>query len=106
MASLDCAVVNSLGGGLCATLSAMPVRRDTFTARLPCGDFLLSPTGLTWGVRRANDNGSVADAFAGAPDRRRALATLLSLADGAGADAWEAAAGGTFRLLKRNRVSA
>ncbi|MDA1183069.1 MAG: hypothetical protein O2930_00305 [Acidobacteria bacterium] len=82
----------------------MPIRRDTFTARLPSGDFFLNPTGLTWGVRRTNDNGSAADVFAGTRDRRQALATLLSLAEGAGADAWEAAAEGTFRLLKSHRA--
>lgn len=84
----------------------MPIRRDTFTTRLPAGDFFLSPTGLTWGVRRTSDNGSVLDTFAGARDRRSAVAKLLSLAEDAGADAWEAAAEGTFRLLRRNRVPA
>lgn len=84
----------------------MPIRRDTFTTRPPSGDFFLSPTGLTWGVRCTNDNGSVADTFAGARERQGAVARLLSLAEGAGTDAWETAGADRFRLLKRNRAPA
>jgi len=81
------------------------MRRDIFTADLPRGDYLLSPTGLTWGVRRVNGNGSVMDISAGALSRKIALAALLSLAESDKADAWEPAGPGSFRLIKRYRSS-
>jgi hypothetical protein len=81
------------------------IRRDTFTASPPCGDYFLSPTGLTWGVRRATGNGSVMSISAGERNRKNALAALLSLAEGDKADAWETAGPGSFRLIKANRTS-
>lgn len=82
---------------------AMLFRQDTFTSRPPPGDYVLSSTGVTWGVRRINSSESVADLSAGARERKIALATLLSLAEGDRADAWEAAGTGAFRLIKRYR---
>lgn len=81
------------------------IRRDVFTAHPPGGDYLLSPTGLTWGVRRTTGSGSVTGISAGERDRKMALATLLSLAEGDKADAWETAGPGSFRLIKRYRSS-
>jgi len=80
-------------------------RRDIFTAQPPRGDYFLSPTGLTWGVRRTNGHGSVMDISAGERSKRIALAALLSLAEGDKADAWEPAGTGSFRLIKRFRSS-
>jgi len=83
----------------------MLIRRDIFAAHPPRGDYFLSPTGLTWGVRRTNDHGSVMSISAGEGNKKTALATLLSLAEGAQADAWETAGTGAFRLIKRYRSS-
>lgn len=81
------------------------IRRDIFTAHPPRGDYILSPTGLTWGVRRTNGNGSAASISAGERDRKTALATLFSLAEADQADAWETAGTDSFRLVKRSRSS-
>lgn len=98
-------MVNSPDNGSHATILAMLIHRDTFTSCPPIGDYFLSSTGLTWGVRRTNANGSVADISAGARERKRALATLLSVAEGDKADAWEVAGPAAFRLIKRYRSS-
>jgi hypothetical protein len=81
------------------------MRRDIFTANPPRGDYFLSPTGLTWGVRRANGNGSVMSISAGERNKKIALATLLSLAEGDKTDAWETVGTGSFWLIKRYRSS-
>lgn len=79
------------------------IRRDIFTARPPRGDYFLSPTGLTWDVRRTTGAGSVMSVSTGARDRKSALAALLSLAEGDKADVWETEGTGSFRLIKRYR---
>lgn len=81
------------------------MHRDIFTADPPRGDYLLSPTGLTWGVRRVNDTGGVMSISEGERNRKKAVAALLSLAEGDKADAWEPAGPGSFRLIKRYRSS-
>jgi len=81
------------------------IRRDVFTASPPGGDYILSSTGLTWHVRRTNGSGSVMSISAGELNRKSALAALLSLAEGDKADAWEAAGTGSFRLIRRYRLS-
>lgn len=81
------------------------MRRDIFTAHPPRGDYFLSPTGLTWGVRRMNGSGSVMSISEGERNRKIALAAVLSLAEGDKADAWEPAGTGSFRLIKRFRSS-
>jgi hypothetical protein len=81
------------------------MRRDIFTANPPRGDYFLSPTGLTWGVRRTNGNGSAMSISNGERDKKRALATLLSLAEGDKTDAWETVGTGSFWLIKRYRSS-
>ena len=78
------------------------MNRAIFTAEPPSGDYILSPTGLTWGVRRTNGNGSVSSISAGEPDRKIALASLLSLAERDKADAWNTV-GDSFELIKRYR---
>jgi len=81
------------------------IRREIFSTDLPPqGDYILSPTGLTWNVRRATGSGSVMN-VAVEPDWKSALATLLSLAADDKADAWETSGHGSFRLIKRYRPS-
>lgn len=80
-------------------------RRDVFTTRPQPGDYVLSPTGLTWGVRRTTENGGSMSLSAGEPDRKVALAALFSLADGDKVDAWEPVGPESFRLLRRSRAS-
>jgi len=81
------------------------MRRDVFTAHPPHGDYILSPTGFTWDVRRATGNGSVMSISTGERNRKAALASLLVLAEGDKADAWETAGTGSFWLLQRYRSS-
>ena len=81
------------------------MRRDVFTERPPHGDYILSPTGFSWDVRRATGNGSVMSISAGERDRKVALASLLALAEGDKADAWETVGTGSFWLIKRYRPS-
>lgn len=80
-------------------------RRAVFTARPPHGDYILSPTGFSWDIRRATSNGSVMGISAGERNRKVALASLLALAEGDKADAWETVGTGSFWLIKRYRPS-
>jgi hypothetical protein len=79
------------------------IRRGIFTAVPPAGDYLLSTTGLTWNVDRAGADGGVLRVLAGEPNKKSALATLLGLAAGERADAWESAGAGSYRLIERYR---
>jgi hypothetical protein len=79
------------------------VIRDTFSADPPGGDYILKPTGLTWGVDRTTGTGSVMRVVPGEQKKEDALATLLSLARGDGTDAWESAGAVSYRLIKRFR---
>ena len=81
------------------------MRRDVFTTYPPIGDYFLSATGVTWGVRRTTAAGSVMSIAEGERSRPRAVANLLALADSSQADAWETAGPGSYRLLKANRTS-
>jgi hypothetical protein len=81
------------------------IRRDTFTAVPPAGDYFLSTTGLTWNVDRTSADGIVLRVVAGERTRKSALARLLELAEGAGSDAWETFGTGTYRLIKRCRAA-
>lgn len=82
------------------------LRRSVFTARPPAGDYILRPTGLTWGIGRSNVDGSVIQMTAGDREKNVAVATLLMLADRNGADAWETVGTGSYRLVKRYRSDA
>jgi hypothetical protein len=81
------------------------MRRGVFTACPPHGDYILSPTGVSWAVRRATSNGSVMSISAGERNRQVALASLLALAEGDKADAWETVGTGSFWLIRRYRPS-
>jgi len=82
------------------------IRRDVFIVRPPSGDYILSPTGFSWGIGRSNVDGSLLQMFAGERQKNIALATLLMLADRDGADAWETVGTGSYRLVKRYRSEA
>jgi hypothetical protein len=82
------------------------LRRKVFTARPPAGDYILSPTGFTWGIGRSNVDGSFMQMTAGEREKNVALGTLLMLADRNGADAWETVGTGSYRLVKRYRSEA
>ena len=82
------------------------LHRKVFTDRPPDGDYILSSTGFTWGIGRSNVDGSVMQMTAGEREKSVALATLLMIADGNGADAWETFGTGSYRLVKRDRSKA
>ncbi len=78
-------------------------RRAVLTADPPAGDYILSPTGQSWNIRRSNGNGSVQGISSGDRDRKVAFAKMTSLSDASNADAWETAGNGTFWLVHRVR---
>ena len=75
----------------------------TVTANPAEGDYILSPTGFSWNVRRSNGNGSVQSISSGDRDRKTAMAKLLSLAEAGNGDAWETSGTSLFWLIKRFR---
>ena len=82
----------------------MLFRRETLTADPPEGDYILSPTGYSWNVRRSLGNGSVQSIAAGERRRAVALAGLISRAEADRTDAWETIGICVFRLLRRFRA--
>ena len=80
-------------------------RRETLTINPPDGDYILSPTGYSWNVRRSIGDGSVQSITAGERKKALALASLLSLAEADKTDAWETVGTGVFWLLQRFRPS-
>jgi hypothetical protein len=78
-------------------------RRETLTAAPPNGDYILSPTGYSWNVRRSIGGGSVQSIAAGERKKGVALASLISLAEADKTDAWETVGTGVFWLLRRFR---
>jgi hypothetical protein len=80
-------------------------RREILTANPPDGDFILSPTGYSWNLRRSLGNGSAQSIATGERTKAVALARLISLADADKTDAWETVGNGVFWLLRRFRPS-
>ena len=80
-------------------------RRETLTTNPPVGDYILSPTGYSWNVRRSIGGGSVQSIAAGERKKAVALASLLSLAEADKTDAWETAGTSVFWLIRRFRPS-
>lgn len=80
-------------------------QRAILTANPPEGDFILSPTGYSWNMRRSLGNGSVQSIAAGERQKAVAMARLLSLAEANNTDAWETVGTGAFWLLGRFRPS-
>jgi hypothetical protein len=78
-------------------------RRQTLTANPPDGDFILSPTGYSWNVRRSLGNGTVQSIAAGERNKAVALASVMSLAEADKTDAWETVGTGVFWLIRRFR---
>jgi hypothetical protein len=79
------------------------IHREILTANPPGGDYILSPTGLSWNIRRSNGDGTGMSISAGERNKKRALSALLLLAEADSADAWETAGTGSFWLIKRCR---
>ena len=77
------------------------IRRGIFTASPPAGDYILSTTGLTWNVDRTSATGGVLRVLAGEPNRKRALAALVGMADADDAGAWETVDAGSYRMIER-----
>ena len=80
-------------------------RRETLTDNPPDGDFILSPTGFSWNVRRSLGDGSVQSIAAGERKKAVALASLISRAEADQTDAWETVGTGVFWLVRRFRPS-
>lgn len=78
-------------------------RRETLTANPPDGDYILSPTGYSWNVRRSIGGGSVQSITAGERNKAVALASLISRAEADKTDAWETVGTGVFWLLRKFR---
>ena len=81
------------------------MRRETLTSHPPDGDYILSPTGYSWNVRRSLGDGSVQSIAAGERKKALALARLISLAEADKTDAWETVGTGVFWLLRSFRPS-
>jgi hypothetical protein len=81
------------------------LRRETLTVAPSAGDYILSPTGFSWNVRRSNGDGSVQSIAAGERKRAIALASLIARAEADKTDAWETVGTGVFWLLRRFRPS-
>lgn len=79
------------------------LRRETFTASPPAGDYILSPTGYSWNVRRSIGNGSAQSIAEGERKKAVARSRLVSLAEADKTDAWETVGTGVFWLLRRFR---
>jgi hypothetical protein len=78
-------------------------RRETLSAIPPEGDYILSPTGYSWNVRRSLGDGSVQSIAAGERKKAVGMATLIALAEANRTDAWETVGTGVFWLLGRFR---
>ncbi len=79
------------------------MRRDMLTTEPREGDYILSPTGLTWNVLRSIGGRSGASISVGDRDRKTALARLRLLAEADSADGWETAGTGLFWQITRFR---
>jgi hypothetical protein len=81
-------------------------RREFLTTVTPDGDYVLSPTGLTWTVRRSTGDGAGWSVAVGVRDRATALAAMLALAATDKTDAWETVGTGFSWLVGRHRATA
>lgn len=79
------------------------MRPDRLATRPREGDYVISPTGLTWNVLRSNGVDGGTSISVGAPDRKTALARVRSLTETDQSDGWETAGKGIFRQVTRFR---
>ena len=79
------------------------LRRQTVTSAPGDGDYILSPTGYSWNVRRCSGEGRFHIIVVGERKETIAAARAISLADGDKTNAWETVGTGVFWLLKRWR---
>ena len=70
--------------------------RDTLTTDPREGDYILSPTGLTWNILRRTGDHSGKSISVGDRKKKTAVARLRSLAEADQADGWETAGTGLF----------
>ena len=77
--------------------------RDTLTTDPREGDYILSPTGLTWSILRSNGDHSGKSISVGDREKKTAVARLRSLAEADQADGWETAGTGLFWRITRFR---
>ncbi len=77
--------------------------RDTLTTDPREGDYILSPTGLTWNILRSNGGRSGKCISVGDREKKTAVARLRSLAEADQADGWETAGTGLFWQITRFR---
>ncbi len=77
--------------------------RDILTTEPREGDYILSPTGLTWNILRSNGDQSRKRISVGDRDKKAALAKLRSFAESDQADGWETAGTGLFWQIARHR---
>ena len=79
------------------------MRRDLLTSNPREGDYILSPTGLTWNVLRSTGARGGRSISTGDRDKKTALAKLRSLTEAENADGWETAGTGLFWQITRFR---
>ena len=79
------------------------MQRDTLTMNPPAGDYILSPTGLTWNVLRRIGNDSSASLSTGDRERETALIRIRTLAERDRVDGWATAGTGMFWRITRFR---
>lgn len=79
------------------------IRRAILTDNPPSGDYFLSPTGVSWSVRRSVGQDAAMGISAGERNKTTAVAALRSLAKSDESDAWETVGTGVFWLIQRYR---
>ena len=77
--------------------------RDILTTEPRAGDYILSPTGLTWNILRSNGDQSRKSISVGDRDKKAAIVKLRSLTEADQADGWETAGTGLFWQISRFR---
>ena len=68
------------------------------------GDYVLSPTGLTWTIRRRSGDRSGASVSVGDRDEKAAVTKLRTLAEADRADGWQTSGTGVFWRIARFRA--
>jgi hypothetical protein len=74
--------------------------------RPAAGDYVLSPSGISWNVDRVTDRGSVLRVAAGERARDAAMTALRSRAEHDKVDAWQSEGPESYRLIAQRRPAA
>jgi hypothetical protein len=80
------------------------MRRDLLTTNPREGDYILSPTGLTWNVLRSTGGRGGTSISTGDREKKTALARLRVLTETDRADGWETSGTGLFWQIARFRT--